>query len=35
MHTGDAQKLKAATELSMQVTQAYNILDEHLNRRGR
>jgi DnaJ-domain-containing protein 1 len=29
-HTGNPKKLKAATELSMRVTQAYNALEEHL-----
>jgi len=33
MHAGNPQKQKAATELSMQITQAYNVLDEHLNGR--
>jgi DnaJ-domain-containing protein 1 len=31
LHTGSEKKQKAATELSMRVTQAYNALDEHLN----
>jgi len=30
LHGGSPQKLKAATELTMQVTQAYNELEEHL-----
>lgn len=29
-HVGNPKKLKAATELSMRVTQAYNALEEHL-----
>lgn len=29
-HTGNPKKLKAATELSMRVTQAYTALEEHL-----
>jgi DnaJ-domain-containing protein 1 len=29
-HTGNPKKLKAATELSMRVTQAYNALEEYL-----
>jgi DnaJ-domain-containing protein 1 len=34
MHSAaSAGKQKAANELSMQVTQAYNLLDEHLNRK--
>ena len=33
LHTGSAKKQKAATELSMRVTQAYNELDQHLNKR--
>ncbi len=32
-HVGNAKKQKAATELSMRVTQAYNALEEHLNKR--
>jgi DnaJ-domain-containing protein 1 len=34
MHTASPQKQKAATELSMQVTQAYNQLDEYLNKKS-
>ncbi|MCA9676865.1 MAG: J domain-containing protein, partial [Myxococcales bacterium] len=30
LHTGDARKQKAATELSMRVTNAYNALRQHL-----
>ncbi|HTJ46037.1 MAG TPA: J domain-containing protein [Kofleriaceae bacterium] len=33
LHTGNAQKQKAATELSMRVTQAYNGLVEYLEKR--
>jgi hypothetical protein len=32
-HVGDPRKLKAATELSMRVTQAYNALEEHLKKK--
>lgn len=34
LHTGSEKKQKAATELSMRVTQAYNALDEHLNKKS-
>jgi DnaJ-domain-containing protein 1 len=33
LHTASAQKQKAATELSMRVTQAYNLLVEHLEKK--
>jgi len=33
LHNQSAKKQKAATELSVQVTQAYNELDKHLNRK--
>jgi hypothetical protein len=32
-HVGDPRKLKAATELSMRVTQAYNAIEEHLKKK--
>ena len=32
-HMGNPKKQKAATELSMRVTQAYNALDEYLNKK--
>ena len=34
LHHQTPQKAKAATELTMQVTQAYNELDVYLNRKG-
>ena len=33
MHAGNPQKQKAATELSMRVTTAYNSLVEHLEKK--
>jgi DnaJ-class molecular chaperone len=34
MHAGSPQKQKAATELSMKVTGAYNALTTHLEKKG-